>query len=75
MSILGDQYSSYAIVTINGEYASAQVSAGTDCSNLSGSDIDEESFIYYSQNDYPNTAFCGRSLASYPKNGCSHADS
>lgn len=75
MSILGDQYSSYAVVTIEGEYATAQIASSTNCSNLSGSDIDDEKFIYYSQNDYPDTAFCGRSLASYSKNGCSHADS
>lgn len=69
--ILTDQYSSYSLVTVEGEFASAIVGvANTTCSTTN----DNSNFIYYAQNDYANTAFCGRSLSS-GKNGCANGDS
>lgn len=69
--ILIDQYSSYALVTIEGNFASAMVGvANTTCSTTN----DSSNFIYYAQNDYANTAFCGRSLSA-GKNGCTNGDS
>lgn len=58
-NILMDQYSSYSLVTVEGEFASAVVgTANTTCSTTS----DGSNFIYYSQNDYKDTAFCHRAL-------------
>lgn len=69
--ILIDQYSSYSLVTVEGEFASAVVgTADTSCSN----GIDGSNFIYYAQNDYGNTAFCGRTLSD-GKNGCAKGNS
>ncbi len=69
--ILIDQYSSYSLVTVEGEFASAVVgTADTSCSN----NTDSSNFIYYAQNDYANTAFCGRTL-SEGKNGCAKGNS
>lgn len=69
--ILLDQYSSYSLLEQDGEFASAIVGvANTTCSTTN----DNSNFIYYAQNDYANTAFCGRSLSS-GKNGCANGDS
>lgn len=70
-NILMDQYSSYSLVTVEGEFASAVVgTSNTTCSTTN----DSSNFIYYAQNDYANTAFCGRSLSA-GKNGCTNGDS
>lgn len=70
-NILMDQYSSYSLVTVEGEFASAVVgTSNTTCSTTN----DSSNFIYYAQNDYANTAFCGRTLSG-GKNGCANGDS
>ncbi len=56
--ILGDQYSSYALMTIQGDYADAKVSTGETCS-VSGLGIPDDQFKFYYQTNYPNVAFCG----------------
>lgn len=56
--ILGDQYSSYALMTIQGDYADAKVSTGETCS-VSGLGIPDDQFQFYYQTNYPNVAFCG----------------
>lgn len=70
-NILMDQYSSYSLVTVEGEFASAVVgTSNTTCSTTN----DSSNFIYYAQNDYANTAFCGRTLSAGAK-GCAKGDS
>lgn len=64
--ILGDQYSSYALMTIQGDYADAKVSTGETCS-VSGLGIPDDQFQFYYQTDYHNVAFCG---ATNHKDSC-----
>jgi len=64
--ILGDQYSSYALMTIQGEYADAKVSTGETCA-ISGLGIPDDQFKFYYQTNYPNVAFCG---ATNHENSC-----
>lgn len=72
-AILGDQFKNAKaeVITSDGGYLSSTiVMTNTACSTTN----DSSNFIYYAQNDYANTAFCGRSLSS-GKNGCANGDS
>lgn len=66
--ILVDQYSSYALVTIEGDFASAVVGASSTTCNTEGSyGIPDDKFKFYYQTDYPDVNFCG---ANDYINGC-----
>lgn len=56
--ILGDQYSSYAFISVQGDYADASIASGETCS-ISGLGIPDDQFKFYYQTDYPHVAFCG----------------
>ena len=56
--IIAEQYSSYAIITVQGDYADASIASGETCS-ISGLGIPDDQFKFYYQLDYPNVAFCG----------------
>lgn len=66
--ILIDQYSSYALVTIEGDFASAVVgTSSTTCNTEGGFGIPDDKFKFYYQTNYPNINFCG---ATDYTNGC-----
>lgn len=78
-AIIGMQYSNYAIIQVEGEFASAYKANGVDCSNAESVDIDDSKFVYYAQTDYSTQSFCGlatnsRIDALCPKGNtiCSH---
>ena len=70
--ILGEQYSKYSIITVEGDYAQASVSSGTTCS-ASGYGIPDNQFKFYYQTDYPDKPFCaatdGDFVSGCPKDG------
>lgn len=74
-TILMDQFknSNPALLVKEGNYLS--MSVGSVSNNCTGTPIGDENFIYYSQQDYPNTAFCHRTLTSSNVNYCSHGNS
>lgn len=72
-AILGDQFKNAKaeVITSDGGYLSSTiVMTNTTCSTTN----DSSNFIYYAQNDYANTAFCGRTLSAGAK-GCAKGDS
>lgn len=71
--ILYDQFKNKnpEVLTAESGYLSSTITtSSTTCSN----ETDISNFIYYAQNDYANTAFCGRTLSD-GKNGCEKGDS
>lgn len=60
-AIIGMQYSNYAIIQIEGDFASAYKANNVDCSNGENVDIDDSNFVYYAQTDYSTDSFCGMS--------------
>ena len=71
--ILYDQFKNKnpEVLTAESGYLSSTITtSSTTCSN----ETDISNFIYYAQNDYANTAFCGRTLSD-GKNGCEKGNS
>ena len=76
--ILSDQFKNKKaqVLSSEGGYVSSTIiTSNTVCSDGTDSNgIDGSNFIYYAQNDYGNTAFCGRTLSD-GKNGCAKGNS
>lgn len=70
-TILGEQYSSLSLITIENDYATVAVPGDVVCtSNTFGSGgVPDQLFTYYYQTDYPDVAFCGASDTQFT-NGC-----
>ena len=68
-TILGEQYSSLSLITIDGDFASIAVPGEVTCTSgaLGSAGVPDELFKYYYQTDYPDVAFCG---AQDWMNGC-----
>lgn len=60
-TIIGMQYSDYAMIQVEGNFANVTIAASSNCSESRALDIDDSNFVYYAQTDYENVAFCGRS--------------
>lgn len=60
-TILGEQYSSLSLITLEGDFASVAVPGNVTCTSgaLGSGGVPDELFTYYYQTDYPNVAFCG----------------
>lgn len=76
--ILSDQFKNKKAQVLSSEsgyISSTIITSNTVCSDGTDSNgIDGSNFIYYAQNDYGNTAFCGRTLSN-GKNGCAKGNS
>lgn len=59
-TIIGMQYSDYAMIQVEGDFANVTIAAGSNCSGTTALDIDDSNFVYYAQTDYENVGFCGR---------------
>lgn len=75
-SIIGIQYSSYAMIQVEGDFANVTVAGAADCSGKGSYDIDDSNFVYYAQTDYPNSSFCQRKLVKPSSDGnCANGSS
>ncbi len=76
-TILGEQYSSYSLITVENDYATVAVPGDVVCtSNTFGSGgVPDQLFTYYYQTDYPNVAFCGASSSQFTNSCASGSNS
>lgn len=74
-SIIGIQYSDYAMIQVEGDFANVTIAGDVNCTTTASLDIDDSNFVYYAQSDYPNVAFCGRTLGGFGDGLCSPGSS
>ena len=76
-TILGEQYSSLSLITVENDYATVAVPGDVVCtSNTFGSGgVPDQLFTYYYQTDYPDVAFCGASDSQFTNSCASGSNS